>query len=291
MPHTRNPVAHQPQSVGLASSARPTAGPSGRDGLYDPAYEHDACGVGLVADLTGKRGHGPVAQALTVLANLDHRGAKGADPDTGDGAGILTQLPDEFFRAVLDFTLPPLGQYAAGMVFLPAGAGCTEAVQAIEELAKQEGLEVLGWRAVPHESAACGTGARAVLPTVVQLFVRSAKGESGLVLDRRAFCLRQRAEHETDAYFVTLSSATIVYKGMLTALQLDQFFPDLTDHRFTSALALAHARFSTNTFPSWPLAHPFRFLAHNGEINTIRGNRNWMARQRGAAQQRPAAWT
>jgi len=217
-----------------------------------------------------------VAQALTVLANLDHRGAKGSDPDTGDGAGMLTQMPHEFFRAVCEFSLPAPGHYAAGMVFLPADdQAAGEQVLMIGKLAAEECLEILGWRDVPHDSAACGTGAQANLPKLVQLFVASAEGESALELDRRAYCLRKRAEHEAGACIVTLSSATIGYKGMLTALQLERFYPDLTDPRFTSAIALAHARFSTNTFPAWPLAHPFRFIAHNGEINTIRGNRNW----------------
>jgi glutamate synthase (NADPH/NADH) large chain len=244
-------------------------------GLYDSRYEHDACGVGLVADLSGRRGHDIVAKALTVLANLDHRGAKGSDPETGDGAGILTQMPDEFFREVCGFALPPLGHYAAGLVFLPGNETAQAHVRRIEQIAAAEHLVVLGWRAVPHDPAACGTGARANFPTLMQLFVSSAVGEHGRELDRRAYCLRKRAEHETAAYMVTLSSATIGYKGMLTALQLERFFPDLTDPRYTSAIALAHSRFSTNTFPSWPLAHPFRFIAHNGEINTVRGNRNW----------------
>ncbi|HWF83001.1 MAG TPA: glutamate synthase large subunit [Streptosporangiaceae bacterium] len=245
-------------------------------GLYDPRYEHDACGVGLVADLSGRRGHDIVVKALTVLANLDHRGAKGSDPLTGDGAGILTQIPDEFFREVCAFPLPPLGHYAAGLVFLPGEGSEKEEVRRIEQLAAAEHLVVLGWRAVPHDPASCGTGARANFPRFMQLFVASAVGEHGLELDRRAYCLRKRAERETAAYIVTLSSATIGYKGMLSAPQLKRFFPDLTDPRYTSAIALAHSRFSTNTFPSWPLAHPFRFIAHNGEINTIRGNRNWL---------------
>ncbi len=210
-----------------------------------------------------------------MLANLDHRGAKGSDPETGDGAGILTQIPDEFFRAVCDFPLPPLGHYAAGLVFLADDERAEAHVRRIEQIAADEHLVVLGWRAVPHDRAACGSGARANFPRLTQLFVRSAAGEHGRELDRRAFCLRKRAEYETAAYFVTLSSATIGYKGMLTALQLERFYPDLTDPRYASAIALAHSRFSTNTFPSWPLAHPFRFIAHNGEINTIRGNRNW----------------
>jgi glutamate synthase (NADPH/NADH) large chain len=249
----------------------------GGQGLYDGRYEHDACGVGFVADLSGRRGHDIVTQALTVLRNLDHRGAKGSDPDTGDGAGILTQIPDDLFRAACGFGLPEPGAYAAGMVFLPGGAADrARAMAAVERIAALEGLVVLGWRDVPHDPAHCGRGARAVLPHLAQLFVASPRGERGLVLDRRAFCLRKRAEHEEAVYFASLSSATIVYKGMLTTLQLEQFYPDLSDPRYASALALVHSRFSTNTFPSWPLAHPYRFIAHNGEINTVRGNRNWM---------------
>jgi glutamate synthase (NADPH/NADH) large chain len=276
---TPTPRPHLPSAYQTSTAAVSQAAPeaaflsTGETGLYDPQYEHDACGVGLVADLSGRRSHAPVAQALTVLGNLDHRGAKGSDPDTGDGAGILTQMPDEFFRAVCDFPLPPAGHYAAGMVFLPGGAELAGARRKIESLAAAESLSVLGWRDVPHDQAACGTGARTVLPALAQLFVTGPEGEQAL--DRRAYCLRKRVEHEAGIYIVTLSSATIGYKGMLTAKQLERFYPDLADPRYTSALALAHSRFSTNTFPSWPLAHPFRFIAHNGEINTIRGNRNW----------------
>ncbi len=261
--------------VQAQTSRTPNSRASYRPGLYDSQFEHDACGVGMVADLSGRRVHDTVAQALSVLRNLDHRGAKGADPDTGDGAGILTQIPDEFFRAVCRFSLPPAGYYAAGLAFVPVAAGAG-AMRRIEQLAALESLVVLGWREVPCDPAACGTGARTVMPRMLQLFVASQRGERGIDLDRRAFCLRKRAEHETGIYLASLSCSTIVYKGMLTALQLERFFPDLTDPRYTSALALAHSRFSTNTFPSWPLAHPFRFTAHNGEINTIRGNRNWM---------------
>ncbi len=248
-------------------------------GLYDSRFEHDACGVGFVADLSGHRTHDTVAKALTVLRNLEHRGAAGSDPDTGDGAGILTQIPDAFFRAACPFVLPEPGYYAAGMVFLPDDdAAAAEAVAAIERIAAEENMTVLGWRDVPHDPAHCGQGALAVLPRLVQLFVSAASGgESGLILDRRAFCLRKRAEHEAaGAYIPSLSARTIVYKGMLTAPQLEPFYPDLSDPGFISALALVHSRFSTNTFPSWPLAHPYRFIAHNGEINTVRGNRNWM---------------
>jgi glutamate synthase (NADPH/NADH) large chain len=246
-------------------------------GLYDSRHEHDACGVGFVADLTGDRRHDTVTRALTVLRNLDHRGAKGSDPDTGDGAGIVTQIPDELFRSACEFDLPPLGSYAAGLVFLPADPGsAAEAARRIEELAADEGLAVLGWRELPRDLDACGAGALEMLPNMAQLFVAGRGGESGTALDRRAFCLRKRAEHQADCYFPSLSSATIVYKGMLTALQLEHFYPDLADPRYRSALAVVHSRFSTNTFPSWPLAHPYRMVAHNGEINTIRGNQNWM---------------
>jgi glutamate synthase (NADPH/NADH) large chain len=243
-------------------------------GLYDPSFEHDACGVGFVADLSGRGGHEVVAQALRVLCHLEHRGAQGSDPGTGDGAGILTQLPDEFFRAVTGFALPGPGSYAAGVAFLSAERPVVSAT--IERLAAAEGLTVLGWREVPYDVDACGAGARAVLPELVQLFVAGANGESGRQLEQMAFCLRKRAEHEGGVYFASLSARTIVYKGMLSAVQLEPFFPDLSDPRYGSALALVHSRFSTNTFPSWPLAHPYRYVAHNGEINTIRGNRNWM---------------
>jgi glutamate synthase (NADPH) large chain len=256
-----------------------SAGNNGESqGLYDSRYEHDACGVGFVADLSGRRTHGTVTQALTVLRNLDHRGAKGSDPETGDGAGILTQIPDAFFRAACGFRLPAAGCYAAGLAFLPTGeAAAAQAMAAVERIAAAEGLAVLGWRDVPHDSSFCGRGSLAVLPRLAQLFVATPGAtESGITLDRRAFCLRKRAEHEAGLYFASLSSRTTVYKGMLTALQLEPFFTDLSDPAYTSALAMVHSRFSTNTFPSWPLAHPYRFIAHNGEINTVRGNRNWM---------------
>ncbi|HUY46900.1 MAG TPA: glutamate synthase-related protein [Streptosporangiaceae bacterium] len=252
------------------------AASGGTEGLYDSSFEHDACGVGFVADLSGLPSHDTVDKALTVLRNLEHRGAQGSDPNTGDGAGILTQVPDAFFRSVCAFDLPAAGSYAAGMVFLPADDdGCAAAVAAVERLAAEEGLTILGWRDVPSDPEHCGQGALDVLPTLRQLFVAAA-GESGITLDRRAYCLRKRAEHVAGCYVVSLSARTIVYKGMLTALQLEPFYPDLSDPRFVSALALVHSRFSTNTFPSWPLAHPYRYIAHNGEINTVRGNRNWM---------------
>src|SRR6204780_757496 len=243
-------------------------------GLYDPQFEHDACGVGFVADLSGRGSHDVVAKALRVLRNLEHRGAQGGDPGTGDGAGILTQIPDEFFRAACGFELPEAGSYAAGMAFFSAERWLV--TPSVERLAAAEGLTILGWREVPFDITACGDGARAVLPDVLQMFVSGAAGQHGMDLERMAFCLRKRAEHEIGVYFASLSARTIVYKGMLSAPQLEPFYPDLSDPRYGSALALVHSRFSTNTFPSWPLAHPYRYVAHNGEINTIRGNRNWM---------------
>ena len=243
-------------------------------GLYDPRFEHDACGVGFVADLSGRGGHEVVARALRVLCNLEHRGAQGGDPGTGDGAGILTQIPDEFFRASCGFELPEAGAYAAGMALFSAERHLV--TPALTRLAAAEGLTILGWREVPFDITACGDGARAVLPDVLQMFVAGAEGQRGLELERMAFCLRKRAEREAGVYFASLSARTVVYKGMLSAPQLGPFYPDLSDPRFGSALALVHSRFSTNTFPSWPLAHPYRYVAHNGEINTVRGNRNWM---------------
>jgi glutamate synthase (NADPH/NADH) large chain len=251
--------------------------PAATEGLYDSRFEHDACGVGFVADLSARGGHDVVARALRVLCNLEHRGAKGADPDTGDGAGILTQIPDHFFRAVTGLPLPEPGAYAVGLAFLPADyPERTVVTAAIAALAADEGLTVLGWREVPNDPGACGPGARERLPHLAQLFVAGAAGEHGMVLERMAFCLRKRAEHEAGVYFASLSCRTLVYKGMLSAPQVEPFFPDLSDDRYASNLALVHSRFSTNTFPSWPRAHPYRYVAHNGEINTVQGNRNWM---------------
>jgi len=251
--------------------------PAATDGLYDSRFEHDACGVGFVADLSANGGHDVVASALRVLCNLEHRGAAGADPDTGDGAGILTQIPDAFFRAVTDFPLPEAGAYAAGLAFLPSDSSKRARLFArIAQLAADEGLTILGWRDVPIDPAACGPGAREVLRHLAQLFVAGAGGEHGMELERMAFCLRKRADHETGVYFASLSARTIVYKGMLSAPQVEPFFPDLSDERYASNVALVHSRFSTNTFPSWERAHPYRYVAHNGEINTVQGNRNWM---------------
>ena len=251
-------------------------------GLYDPAYEHDACGVGMVADLHGRPDHDIVDRGLTVLERLAHRGASGAEVDTGDGAGILVQVPHRFLSAAaLDagFSLPEAGGYAVGLAFLPTDEDdALKARSIVEQTAAQEGLTVLGWRAVPIEPDGLGHTARGAMPLIEQLFVAPAgPGVDHMALERRAFVLRKRAEHAVDGlYFPSLSARTIVYKGMLTSEQLRQFFPDLRDPTFESGLALVHSRFSTNTFPSWPLAHPYRYLCHNGEINTLAGNRNWM---------------
>ena len=248
-------------------------------GLYDPRFEHDACGVAFVATLSGAPSHQIVDHALTALRNLDHRGASGSEPDSGDGAGMLLQVPDAFFRAVCEFPLPPPGEYAVGTAFLPDDDEADAAVvYRVSEIAAEEGLAVLGWRDVPVAPELLGKTSRAVMPRFRQLFVGGADGAglSGMALERRAFALRKRVEQDTDAYFPSLSSRTIAYKGMLTTEQLEPFFPDLSDRRVESAIALVHSRFSTNTFPSWPLAHPYRYVAHNGEINTVMGNRNWM---------------
>ncbi len=251
-------------------------------GLYDAAYEHDACGVALVADMHGRRSHEIIRNGLQALCRLDHRGARGADPNTGDGAGIMIQIPDTFYRGVVEFDLPPPGAYATGLVFLPTnGADEARAVTVIEKFAAAEGIDILGWRDVPVDPHGLGLAAEASRPRIRQIFV-AADGRTGIDLDRVAYALRKQAERESaergvDAYLPSLSSRTVVYKGMLTPGQLITFFPDLTDERMDSAIALVHSRFSTNTFPSWPLAHPYRLIAHNGEINTIRGNRNWMS--------------
>ena len=246
-------------------------------GLYDPAFEHDACGVAFVATMTGQPSHEIVQHALTALTNLEHRGASGSEPDSGDGAGILIQIPDTLFRAVVDFDLPAIGEYAVGTAFLPGDSGEAQvAVKAIESIAAEEGLTVLGWRELPTDDSMVGITARSTMPAFRQVFLTGPRGDDDLHLERLAFIVRKRAEREAGVYFPSLSTRTIVYKGMLTTGQLEPFFPDLSDPRTTSTLGMVHSRFSTNTFPSWPLAHPFRLIAHNGEINTVKGNRNWM---------------
>ena len=243
-------------------------------GLYDPANEHDACGVAMVATLNKLPTHEIVSKALTALRNLEHRGASGAEVDSGDGAGILIQIPDKFYRSVVNFDLPKASEYATGIFFVKPGE--TGYQESIEKIAKEEGLKVLGWRDVPINSKSLGKTAISVMPEFKQIFISGDKNENDLVLERMAFCLRKRVEHTLPIYIPSLSSRTIVYKGMLTTGQLEEFFPDLSNSLVESPMALVHSRFSTNTFPSWPLAHPYRFIAHNGEINTVKGNRNWM---------------
>jgi len=265
-------------------------------GLYDPAYEHDACGVAMVVDMHGRRSRKIVDQAITALLNLEHRGAAGAEPHSGDGAGIMLQVPDRFLRAVCDFELPAEGSYATGIAFLPQSArDASAACEAVEKIVEAEGLSVLGWRPVPTDDSSLGALARDAMPTFRQLFIGWGERRDGMdpsaseELERRAYVVRKRAEHELGTkgpgqdgpgretvYFPSLSGRTLVYKGMLTTPQLKAFYLDLQDERMESALGIVHSRFSTNTFPSWPLAHPFRRIAHNGEINTVTGNENWM---------------
>jgi glutamate synthase (ferredoxin) len=283
----------QQQHAGIVQFAGQRAG----EGLYDPAREHDACGVGFVVHVKGTKSHTLVQQALGVLMNLLHRGASGCEANTGDGAGILVQLPDRFLRhqcARIGITLPPPGQYGAGLVFLPRDPGVRARVEALlATIVAEEGQRMLGWRDVPTDDRALGESARAVEPAIRQVFI----GAGGHVpdqahLERKLYIIRRRFENAVlqpgpavfgedfperrFAYVPSLSSRTIVYKGMLSADQIAPMFRDLGHPDFESALALVHQRFSTNTFPSWPLAHPYRFIAHNGEINTLRGNLNWM---------------
>lgn len=248
-----------------------------REGLYDPAFEHDACGVAFVAHLDGQPRHSIVEQGLEALRNLDHRGATGVDEGAGDGAGILIQIPDAFFRATTREKLPDEGHYAVGMAFLPRNrAACAQAKEKIHEIADEEGLHIVSWRKVPVETASLSSVSLDTMPRLEYLIISSKEDLDGLPLERLAFVLRRRAQHEAGVYFPSLSSRTIVYKGMLTTEQLELVYPELHDERMVSALALVHSRFSTNTFPAWELAHPYRLIAHNGEINTVRGNRNWM---------------
>ncbi|HEX5479618.1 MAG TPA: glutamate synthase subunit alpha, partial [Dehalococcoidia bacterium] len=253
--------------------------------LYDPRFEHDACGVGFVVDVTGAKSRDIIDTALGALCSLDHRGASGAEVNTGDGAGILIQVPHTFLQGVTPFELPQSGSYGVGLAFLPLESAAADRARTfVEGLAEAQCLRVIGWRHVPVDDSMLGPTARSVMPGFWQCFITDPSGKTGTDLDRRLFVLRKRIEHESSddlpVYFPSLSSRTMVYKGMLTTPQLEQFFPDLRDPRIESALALVHSRFSTNTFPSWPLAHPYRFIAHNGEINTLQGNRNWMrARQ------------
>ncbi len=270
----------------------------GKIGLYDPSYEHDACGVGFVAHVKGERSHQIVLDANRVLLNMDHRGARGCEPNTGDGAGMLTALPDEFLRRVarddLGVALPPAGSYAAGIVFLPRIPEEREKCKTvIAELVAEQGQELLGWRAVPTDAtgADLGPSARASEPHIEQIFVKAAKDLAVDAFERQLYIVRKRASRllrtesglsEAQLFYISsLSARVIVYKGMLTPEQLMVYFPDLAAPDFTSHLAMVHSRFATNTFPSWDRAQPLRFMSHNGEINTLRGNMNWMFARQG----------
>lgn len=266
-----------------------------KQGLYDPALEHDACGMGFVVNFKGNKSHDIIDEALTVLENLSHRGASGADENTGDGAGILIQIPHEFFKrecAVLGFDLPVEGSYGVGMVFAHRYDDFRETqMETFAGIVQEEGQKILGWREVPIDKTTIGAAAKAAMPRFIQVFIEKNAGLSDQMdFERKLYIIRKRAEKAIvpmcedkggTFYVASLSSKTIVYKGMLTAEQLRNFYLDLSDLDFISALAMVHSRFSTNTFPSWERAHPNRYIVHNGEINTIRGNVNWMkARQK-----------
>ncbi|MBI2455612.1 MAG: glutamate synthase subunit alpha, partial [candidate division NC10 bacterium] len=265
-------------------------GTPARQGLYDPQFEHDSCGVGFVVDIKGRKSHRIVTQALSVLKNLLHRGACGCEVNTGDGAGILIQMPHAFLAREcgrLGITLPAPRWYGAGLVFLPTDPGQAARCQAVfEEIIREEGQALLGWRDVPTDDSPVGPSARAVEPIFKQIFIgRDAGLRDDPAFERKLYVIRKRVEHAIYGsdmparkrfYLPSLSSNTLIYKGMLSADQIETMFPDVVDPAVESALALVHQRFSTNTFPSWPLAHPYRYLAHNGEINTLRGNINWM---------------
>ena len=269
-----------------------------RQGLYDPRHEHDACGLGFVAHIKGHKSHAIIVQGLQILNNLSHRGATGADPLQGDGAGILIQTPDAFFRkqtAGTAIELPEAGEYGVGMIFLPRDPGARVACQhELERAVAGEGQEVLGWRDVPVDNRGLGEGVKAIEPVIRQIFVGRGLSTPDIdAFERKLYIIRKRASHAIRAlglhhareyYAASLSARTIVYKGMLLARQVGEYYRDLQDPDFASALAMVHQRFSTNTFPTWDLAHPFRLISHNGEINTLRGNVNWIrARQQNLA--------
>jgi glutamate synthase (NADPH/NADH) large chain len=288
---------HHPKSsltAAHAPAAQPTwsdlAGRPPAEGLYDLGLEKDSCGVGFIADIKGRKTHKIVADALSILCNLEHRGAVGADPRAGDGAGILVQIPHAFFARKareLGFTLPAAGQYAVGALFMPREKSWREVIKSIiTDKVKAEGLKLLGWRDVPTDNSSLGETVKPTEPTHMQIFLGRDDAESEDDFERRLYILRksisnaiyQRRERALAGYYpVSLSCRTVVYKGMFLADQLGKYYPDLSEPDFESALALVHQRFSTNTFPTWSLAHPYRMIAHNGEINTLRGNVNWMA--------------
>ncbi len=251
-------------------------------GLYKPSYQRDACGFGFVARVDGRRTRETVEEGLDVLCNLDHRGASGSDAETGDGAGVLLQVPDAFLREECDsigIELPPAGGYGVGMLFEFEGEGESDCERALERISAEEGQRFIGWRDVPVEPGAIGQLARSVMPRIRQFFIESRIGDEA-AFERKLYVIRRRLHREVEGshlcYVVSLSARTLVYKGLLKGKQLPAFYPDLKDSALSSALALVHSRFSTNTLGTWDLAHPYRYVAHNGEINTLRGNVNWM---------------
>jgi len=265
---------------------------SSDQGLYTPSLEKDSCGTGMIVSIDGKKSHGLVQDALLMLSNMEHRGACGCEANTGDGAGILVQVPHDFLVSVVDFELPALGQYGLGMLFFPRERELRVAIKdEIGKLLDRSGFRLLGYRAVPVVDVGLGDSAKATQPVMEQLFVQAGDVCTEEELERRLFVLAHQLTHGVirtfpesgaDFYLASLSSHTVIYKGMLTTYQLPQYFPDLGDERFVSAFALIHSRFSTNTTPRWSLAQPFRMLAHNGEINTVTGNLNWWkAREKG----------
>ncbi len=277
----------------MTTDVTKSAGPAGlprKQGLYDPWYEHDACGVGFVVDIKGRRSHRILEQAIEVLRNLDHRGACGCEANTGDGAGVLLQMPHRFLQKVCAearINLPEPGHYGSGFIFLPRNVSKRRKLEArFEQIVQSEGQTFLGWRTVPTDNSMLGETARAGEPFIRQAFIgRDPEIKDEMAFERKLYVIRKRAYSEIRTstldgaeawYLCSLSYKTIVYKGMLLTEQLTQYYPDLTDPSMETALALVHSRFSTNTFPSWDRAHPYRYLAHNGEINTLRGNFNWM---------------
>ncbi len=289
MRHQRRSAVARPPRVAPGSTRRPQGAP-GKRGLYDPWYEHDACGVGFVVDIKGRKSHRILEQGIQLLRNLEHRGACGAETNTGDGAGVLIQMPHTFLREIArrnHLTLPAPGDYGSGLIFLPRNATLRRRiVEFFEHIVQSEGQIMLGWRTVPTNNSMLGETAKSFEPFIRQVFIgRGPQVRDEAEFERKLFIIRKRAYSEIRAstidgaehwYLCSLSHKTIVYKGMLLTEQLAQYYPDLTDPAVETALALVHSRFSTNTFPSWDRAHPYRYLAHNGEINTLRGNFNWM---------------
>src|SRR6188768_1595681 len=291
-------AASKPADTLLEDSPREHSWRPPAEGMYDPSLEKDSCGVGFIANIKGKKSHQIVSDAINILCNLEHRGAVGADPRAGDGAGILVQIPHAFFSrkaAEIGFQLPEPDHYAIGALFMPKETAWRKVIQSIiAEQIKEEGLLLLGWRDVPTDNSSLGETVKPTEPANMQVFIgRNGTAKTEDEFERRLYILRksisqaiyQRRERGLAGYYpCSMSCRTIIYKGMFLADQLGSYYPDLHEADFESALALVHQRFSTNTFPAWSLAHPYRMIAHNGEINTLRGNVNWMAARQASVQ-------